>query len=149
MKKLLVILWALICPQFILPVAAQGPERLCYTTDGQNCAPAVASYSSVKIDNATATTVELVALNTSKTIWVTSFNVVSAGTGTIKFVYGTGTTCGTGTTDLTGAYNLTANGYVSVGSGLGAVLSVPKGNALCITTTGAVQRSGSVSYAQF
>ena len=35
MKKLLaLVLWALICPQIVF---AQGPQRLCYTTDGQNC----------------------------------------------------------------------------------------------------------------
>lgn len=147
MKNLAFALWVLL----LLPTIcfAQGPQRLCYTTNGQNCVPAISSFISVKIDNATATTAELVALDAAKTIWVTSFNVVSAGTGTIKFVYGTGSACGTGTTDLTGAYTLVANGYVSAGSGLGAVLSVPKGNALCITTTGSVQRSGSVSYAQF
>lgn len=145
MKKLFLILWVLLLPTIAL--AQSSP--ICYTTNGVNCVAGIASYSSVKIDNATAVTVELVALDAAKTIFVTSFNVVSAGTGTIKFVYGTGTACGTGTTDLTGAYNLTANGYVSVGSGLGAVLAVPKGNALCITTTGAVQRSGSVSYSQF
>lgn len=148
MKKFIgLVLWAFLLPT--IAFAQVGANSICYTTNGNNCVPSVSSYSSVKIDNATAVTAELVALDTAKTIWVTSFNVVSAGTGTIKFVYGTGTACGTGTTDLTGAYNLTANGYVAVGSGLGAVLSVPKGNALCITTTGAVQRSGSVSYAQF
>ena len=147
MKKLIaLVLWALICPQFAL---AQGPQRLCFTTNGNNCVPAVQASNSVKIDNASATTVELVALVANKTIFVTHFDVNSAGTGTIKFVYGTGTNCGTGTTDLTGAYALVANGYINAGNGLGVIIPVPRSNALCITTTGAVQRSGLVSYAQF
>lgn len=146
MKKLLIILWALICPQLAF---AQGPQRLCYTSDGQNCVPAIQSIRSVAIATSTATTTQLVALATGQAIFVSSFNAVSAGTNTFKFVYGTGSNCGTGTTDLTGVYTLVANGYVSTGNGLGAVLSVPRGNALCITTTQAIVLGGSLSYAQF
>lgn len=146
MKKLL-ILWALlVCPQLAL---AQGPEKLCYTTNGTNCVPAVASSNSKAISTASATTVELLPLVANKNIYVTSFNIVSAGTTTYKFVYGTGTACGTGTTDLTGAYTLIANGYVSSGNGLGIVLLVPPGNALCATNSQAIQISGSFAYAQY
>jgi hypothetical protein len=147
MKKLIaLILWALICPQIAL---AQGPTRLCYTIGGDNCVPAVQTIKSVPIATSTATTTQLVALVARQNIFVTSFNAVSAGTNTFKLVYGTGTTCGTGTTDLTGVYTLVANGYVSTGSGLGSVLVVPPGNALCIVTTQAVVLGGSLSYAQF
>ena len=75
--------------------------------------------------------------------------MIAGGTGNITFEYGTGSNCGTGTTTLTGAYPLTAQNGIAKGNGLGAVLKVPSGNALCILTSAAVQMSGSVSYMQF
>jgi hypothetical protein len=67
----------------------------------------------------------------------------------MTFEYGTGTACATGTTVLTGPYNLTAQAGIAKGSGLGPVLVVPVGDALCVLTSAAVQMSGSVSYTQF
>jgi hypothetical protein len=105
--------------------------------------------SSVAINVSTATTTQLVAISASTVIYVTSFDVIAGGTGNITFVYGTGSSCGTGTTSLTGPYNLTAQAGIAKGSGIGTVLKVPAGNALCVTTSAAVQMSGSVSYQQF
>lgn len=105
--------------------------------------------SSVAINVSTATTTQLVALSGVTLIRVTSFDVIAGGTGNITFVYGTGINCGTGTTSLTGPYNLTAQAGISKGSGIGTILKVPSGNALCVTTSAAVQMSGSVSYQQF
>lgn len=140
-------MWAiLLCPQLAI---AQGPQKLCYTTNGTNCVPAVQGALSVPISISTATTTQLIALVAGKNIFVTSWNVISGGTGTITLVYGTGTSCGTGTTSLTGAYPLIAQAGIVVGNGLGNVLIVPPGNALCATTSAAVQMSGSVAYAQF
>ncbi len=105
--------------------------------------------SSVAINVSTATTTQLVAISGSTKIYVTSFDVVAGGTGNITFVYGTGSSCGTGTTSLTGAYNLTAQSGIAKGSGVAAVLVTPAGQALCVTTSAAVQMSGSISYQQF
>jgi hypothetical protein len=105
--------------------------------------------ASAKIDVATATTTQIVALSASKKIYVTSFDVIAGGTGNIKFVYGTGSACGTGTTDLTASYQLVAQAGIAKGNGLGTVLVVPASNALCVTTSAAVQMSGSISYTQF
>lgn len=105
--------------------------------------------SSVAINVSTATTTQLVALSGSTVIYVTSYDVIAGGTGNITFVYGTGSNCGTGTTSLTGAYPLTAQAGIAKGSGIGTILKVPAGNALCVTTSAAVQMSGSVSYQQF
>lgn len=105
--------------------------------------------ASVKIDVSTATTTQLVALASSQKIYITSWDVIAAGTGTIKLVYGTGSSCGTGTTDLTGAYSLVAQSGIAKGNGLGPVLVVPASNALCVTTSAAVGMQGSVSYTQF
>jgi hypothetical protein len=104
---------------------------------------------SAPINILTATTTQLVALSGSTKIYVTSLGVIAGGTGNITFEYGTGTNCGTGTTALTGAYSLTAQAGISQGSGLGPILVVPAGNALCAITSAAVQMSGSVAYTQF
>ncbi len=105
--------------------------------------------NSAPISISTATTTQLVALSGSTKIYVTGWDVIAAGTGNFKFVYGTGTACATGTTDLTGNYNLTAQSGISRGGGLGPVLVVPAGKALCALTSAAVGMYGSVSYTQF
>lgn len=105
--------------------------------------------SSVPINVSTATTTQLVAISASTLVRVTAWDVIAGGTGTIKFVYGTGTNCGTGTTDLTGAYPLTAQAGIARGDGLGTLFKTPAGNALCVTTSAAVQMSGVVTYQQF
>lgn len=125
------------------------PQSLCYTTNGTNCVQSVQSSSSAPISVSSAATVQIVALAVGKWIFVTSFDMMSAGTTNFTYVYGTGTNCGTGTTSLTGAYPLIAQAGVSKGNGLGSVLVVPAGNALCVTNSAAVQVSGSVSYSQF
>jgi hypothetical protein len=104
---------------------------------------------SAAINVATGTTTQLVALSSGLKIYVTSYDVIAAGTGNITFEYGTGSACGTGTTVLTGAYNLTAQAGIAKGTGLGPVLVVPASNALCVLTTASVQMSGSVAYTQF
>lgn len=146
MKKLLILLWALFLPTIAL---AQSRTASCYTTNGTNCVPAVQAATSIPINISTATTTQLVALVSGKTIFVTSWDVISGGTGNFTLVYGTGTNCGTGTTSLTGPYPLTAQAGISKGDGMGIVILVPQGNALCATTSAAVQYSGAVSYAQF
>lgn len=105
--------------------------------------------NSAAINVSTATTTQLVALSAGKKIYVTNLNVIAGGTGNITFEYGTGTTCGTGTTALTGAYNLTAQTGLAMGGGLGPVLVVPAGDALCVLTSAAVQMSGSIAFTQF
>jgi hypothetical protein len=105
--------------------------------------------ASQPINVSTATTTQLVAISGSTSIYVTAYDVIAGGTGNITFEYGTGSNCGTGTTALTGAYPLTAQAGIAKGSGVGVVLKVPSGNALCVLTSAAVQMSGSVSYQQF
>ena len=80
---------------------------------------------------------------------MTGFNVVAAGAGNIMLEYGTGTNCSTGTTALTGAYSFTAQTGISQAGGLGPLLVVPAGNALCVLTSAAVQMSGSLAYTRF
>lgn len=135
-----------------LPALPAGTNTLgaTYSFQGSsgNVLPAATS-ASAPINVSTATTTQLVALSAGKLIHVTSYDVIAGGTGNITFEYGTGTNCGTGTTILTGAYNLAAQAGIAKGNGLGDVLVVPSGNALCVLTSAAVQMSGSVSYAQY
>lgn len=116
---------------------------------GANSAALTQANASVPIGISTATTTQLVALSSGQVIHVTAWDVIAGGTGTFRLVYGTGTNCGTGTTNLTGAYPLIANAGISKGGGLGPILVVPAGNALCATTSAAVTMDGSVSYTQF
>lgn len=104
---------------------------------------------SVPINISTATDTQLIALSGSKKIYVSAWDVIAAGTGNIQLEYGTGSNCGTGTTALTGNYNLTAQAGISKGNGLGVILVVPAGNALCVKTSAAVGMAGSLSATQF
>lgn len=128
---------------------AQALKAGCYTTNGLNCIPAIQASSSVLINVSTATTTQLVPISGTATIYVTAFDLVGGGAGNATLVYGTGSNCGTGTTSLTGPYALVAQTVITKGSGLGPIFVVPAGNALCLTTSAAVQMSGSVSYSQF
>ncbi len=114
-----------------------------------NLVGVIQADNSAAISISTATTTQLIALSASKKIYVTAWDVIAAGTGAITLEYGTGTNCGTGTTALTGSYILIAQTGISKGGGLGPVLVVPAGNALCALTSAAVQMSGSVAYTQF
>ena len=105
--------------------------------------------ASVAINISTAVTTQLVALSAGKVIHVTEWNAMAGGTTNLTFEYGTGTLCATGTTVLTGAYPLTAQQGAAPGGGLGPILVVPAGNALCVVNSAAVQVSGSLAYSQF
>lgn len=139
---------ALIAALGFLPGAALAQS-------GQALAELASQFAnaSVPIAISTATTTELIAKPTCTSpggatcqIYVTAYEVMAAGTGNIKFVYGTGTACGTGQTDLTGNYNLVAQTRIEHGAGFGPVWVLPAGNALCAVTSAAVGMAGSVSY---
>jgi hypothetical protein len=116
---------------------------------GANIVGIIQASVSVPINISTATTLQVVPLSGTTKIYVTYAHIESAGTTTSKFVYGTGTNCGTGTTDLHPAFSWTAGNGYSGGAGLGPILIVPAGQALCITNSAAVQLSGWIAYTQF
>ena len=159
MKKLLIAVLFCMLPTLVF---AQSQQRNpCFVNINDGCTPVgtndplptsfgpLANSSSVPINVSTAATTQLVALSGTSKIYVTSFDVVAGGTGNITFVAGTGTNCANNQVALTGPYNLTAQNGLAKGSGSGAVLVVPSGRALCVTTSAVVQMSGSVSYTQF
>lgn len=114
-----------------------------------NCSPAIQASKSTAISIAASTTTQLIALTANQAIYITSFDFIASSTINVTLVYGTGTNCATGQIALTGAYPLIAQAGISKGNGLGPILYVPQGNALCITTNDSGQLSGSVSYVQF
>lgn len=139
-------LWALLPT---ISNAQQGNGSLCFTTNGDNCVPGLQASNSVAIAISAATTTRLVAAVTDKAIFVTSWDIMAANTNNITLVYGTGTNCATGSVSLTGSYPLIAQAGISKGNGVGAILFIPKNNALCITTSASTLVAGSVSYVQF
>ena len=96
---------------------------------------------------------QIIAANGSTKIYVTHLHVVVSGAGTFALVTGTGTNCGTGTTYLEGAashpLSFAANGGISEGSGVGPIFITGAGGEICAITTGAVDTSGAIAYAQF
>jgi len=95
------------------------------------------------------TTTQIIALSGSTKTYITSAVVLAGGTVNVTFKYGTGSNCGTGTTTLNGPWPLTAQAGFSKGSGLGAVMIVPAGQALCITTDASVSGGVDLTYQQF
>lgn len=116
---------------------------------GANSVNVAQGSATVAVNISTATTTQIVALSGSTQIYVTGIAIVAGGTGNVTIVYGTGSACGTGTTSISGAMPLVANSGFALGSGLGPVIVLPAGQALCITTSAAVQMSGFVTYTQF
>lgn len=145
MKRLLILLALLIST----PCYAQSNFKECFTTNGNNCVPAIAASNRAILSVSSATTSELVALVSGQRIYITAWDFIASAVGTIKLVYGTGTNCGTGTTDLTGNYTITTSTVFTKGNGLGPVLIVPASNALCYTSASTAALQGTISYVQF
>lgn len=95
---------------------------------------------SVVINVAAATTGELVAGESGRSVGVCGF-VVSADTAATgaQFQVGTGTTCGTGNSNKTGVMRMAVNASIVQGGGTGELFSGAAGQAVCLAaTTGAV-----------
>jgi hypothetical protein len=145
-------------PNTFLAAIASGPTTLTLSggtglpTGGANSGGSLIQASSSTVINISgATTTQLVAGVSGQKIYVTAWDVIAGGSGTIMLEYGTQTTnpCDTNTTPITGPYPLIAQAGIAKGSGLSPVFVVPAGSQLCARTSAAVQMSGSVSYAQF
>jgi hypothetical protein len=105
----------------------------------------------INIVAAATTTTQLVASSGSTQIYVTSWDVLANSAGGFTLEYGTQTTnpCDTSTTALTGAYSFAAQSGISRSGGALALFIIPKGNALCVASSGAsASFAGSLSYTQ-
>lgn len=128
---------------------AQSTQQLCYTTDGSNCIQAPVGFKSVAIAISSAATTKLISGVSGKSIYITAWDGISSAAGTIKFIYGTGTTCGTGTVELTGTYAFGTATVITKGNGGAPLFSIPNGNDFCIVAASTINVQGSISYAQF
>ncbi len=95
------------------------------------------------------TTTQIIALSGTKTTYVTFSKLFAGGTVNVTLKYGTGTNCGTGTTTLEGPYPLIAQTGWTEQGGVGPVLIVPSGQALCVTTDASVSGGIKMIYQQF
>lgn len=130
--------------------------------DGVSATPASAAYvgansngilrgivqtgASTVVEPSSATTTQIVGLISGNRILVTSYEG-TAPSGMWQLVYGTGTNCATGTTKASDSYTATGP-QQGAGVGLGPVIVVPTGNALCVVTDSPVQYSFRVAYSQ-
>lgn len=151
MRKIISALVGILLCTLVIPAPpAHAQTLICgKSSSGSGCFPIVQGDNSIALSSSSAATTVIVAGVVGKRIFVTNFNLYSAGTANGSFVYGSGTTCGTGTTSLTGVYTMTTQGNISVGGGLGPVLVVPAGKDLCFINSASVLIAGSLSYAQF
>lgn len=102
------------------------------------------------LDMTTATTTEIVALTASQKVYVCYWLAESNGTTVMTLKRGTGTNCATGTASISPAWDLTAQVGFSGGSGLGAIFdNQTAGNALCVTSSAAVNLHVYVRYAKY
>ena len=110
-----------------------------------------------KYDAATNGATELVALSSSKIIYVCGYAFTSSSStaNTLKLVYGTGSNCATGQTAMTPGFVLQAAastgpvGKVVPPNGDASGLKTAASNALCVLTTAAQTAQVEVWYTQF
>lgn len=133
MRLLALLLMLLASPALAQPLTPYGP-LVCDSS---------ASYSA-----STSGLTQVVALRSDARIYVCNYvlNVGAVATN-VGLSYGSGTNCATGTTALTPAYVIPASGTIVLG-GAAAGLTVPAGNALCVSTSGANPVNVSVLYFQ-
>lgn len=80
--------------------------------------------------------------------FICGYQLVGGGTATVKFVYGTGTTCGTGETAITPAFSLLAQTVVSDNSPVWRGMRAPASNDVCIKTSAGVAIQALLFYVQ-
>lgn len=122
-------------------------------TGGFLVGPAVGdTFKPISVTSATTTL--LVTGVSGRHVRITSLNLVSAIANNVALISGTGATCGTGTAGIAGGttaangWNLAANGGLTIGTGLGAVMqTVATGDSVCVVTSAIGPLAGSMGYA--
>lgn len=155
-----------ICPASV-PIDSTGAEiplatLLTNPTSACAAAPCLTTIGNVGIDPSSGvqapteiflalpatTTTQIIALSGSLKTYVTSRFVFSGGAVNLTFKYGTGSNCGTGTTTLDGPWPLVTSSGWTEGAGTGAIMIVPAGQALCVTTDASVSGGVKLVYQQ-
>lgn len=108
------------------------------------------------VDIVTATTTLVITGVSGRHVYITSINLMSAGANNVAIVSGTGATCATSTAGMAGGttaaegWNFAANGGLTHGSGVGAVMRTETtGDSVCIITSAANQLSGTIGHTIF
>jgi hypothetical protein len=109
----------------------------------------VVCNGSAFVEVTTQTTVQVVAGQANKSIYVCGFVVNSGGATTARLVHGLGTNCATNPGNLTPAFKLTNGDSIAWGSGLGQVMKLPTSRALCLTSSANPDVNVLISYAHF
>lgn len=147
-------------------IGAAPPAVGSYTTGlgsgatGGLVVPMIICDSQGYLDMTTATTTEIAPLVSSRTIKVCNATAMANGTTVLTFKRGTGTNCGTGTTSVSPAWDLTAQAGFSWTASAGGFIIGPagagtaggamtSGNALCATSSAAVNLHIHINYAVF
>jgi hypothetical protein len=139
--------------------AGTGVQRVTIASDttgvvqvkGQNSTSPIYCTESAFLNMTTATTTQIVALSGSTVIYVCSYSIHVGGAADVKLVSGTGTNCVTGQADESTNYDFGAAdaGINRTAGGGNIVLKTDAGDALCVTSSAAVDVDVEVSYAQF
>ena len=109
-----------------------------------------AAISRRKYDASTNGSTLLVTGVANKQIYICGWNILAAGTANVKFVYGTGGTCGSGTTAMTPAFQFTTQvGNVDHLPVYTGILPAPASNDVCINTSAGVAVQAILYYTQF
>lgn len=130
-----------------------GTNRVGYTSDD----PCTQKTKTNKAFTTNGTSsVELVAVSGSTTIYVCSISMIAAGATTVAFTTGTGTACATGnaavigstTANIANSMSFPANGGMTLGNGTGTVAQGAASSAFCMVNGTNVYVSGNISYVQ-
>jgi len=105
------------------------------------------TVSITQINDSSSGETQIIAASGSNYIYVTHYHLFSSGTTTAQWDVGTGGTCGSSTATIDGPMSFIAQTGISAGSGLGAVLVIPAGDALCLNLgTGSIQVGGTIDW---
>jgi len=119
---------------------------------GQGAVTPIFCTSSAFLNMTTATTTQIVALSGSTHVYVCSYAIHVGGAADVKLVSGTGSNCATSQADTSTTYDFAVAdaGINRAGAGGGVVSRTnDAGDALCVTSSAAVDVDVEVSYAQF
>lgn len=119
------------------------------TNGSGNLKGLIACDNTAILEMTTATTTQIVAASGSTAVYVCGVSVQTGGASTVTMKHGTGSNCGTGTTTLSPAWEIVANSGIVEGGGLGMVYKTTASQALCFTSSAAVNVHIHVSYTQF
>ena len=105
------------------------------------------TVTTTPINDSASGETQIIAASGSNYIYVTHYHLFSSGTTTAQWDVGTASNCGSNTATIDGPMSFIAQTGISAGSGLGAVLVIPAGDALCLNLgTGSIQVGGTVDW---